>query len=120
MPTPEVKANLSSLNTFITRVTAREVSPVRGQLHSPLSDVANSTSRYYKRKSQQVCEAVLDCIAPGQSQALFQLMTSDKISYINRSSSLNEQKILQKLLILYDESNSWFTKQEILSIFVQD
>ena len=50
MPTPEVKANLSSLNTFITRVTAREVSPVRGQLHSPLSDVANSTSRYYKRK----------------------------------------------------------------------
>ena len=47
-------------------------------------------------------------------------MTSDKISYINRSSGLTEQKILQKRFILYDESDSWFTKQEILSIFVQD
>lgn len=119
MPTPRIKGNLSSLNTFITRVRGRDVSPVRGQLHIPVSDVAPSTSRYYKRKSRQACEVVLDCIAPGQSQALFQLMTSDKIPD-DCVSSLTGQNILQKLLILYEESNSWFTKQEILSIFVQD
>ena len=63
MPTPQIKANLSSLNTIISRVRSLDVSPVR--------DVAHSTSRYYKRKSRQVCEVVLDCIAPGQSLSTF-------------------------------------------------
>ncbi|XP_074619602.1 uncharacterized protein LOC141878528 [Acropora palmata] len=119
MPTPQIKANLSSLNTFISRVRGRDVSPVRGQLHIPVSDVAHSTSRYYKRKSRQVCEVVLDCIVPGQSQALFQLLTRDIITDVSVP-SIADQNILQKLLILYEESNSWFTKQEILSIFVED
>ena len=78
-------------NTFITRVTAaHEASPVRGQLHNRLRDVAWQTEHL---ESQQVSEVVLDCIAPGQSQVLFQLTTSDKMSY-NRSSSLNEHKIV--------------------------
>ena len=92
---------------------------MRGQLHIPVSDVAHSTSRYYKRKSRQVCEVVLDYIAPGQSQALFQLLTRDIITDVSVP-SIADQNILQKLLILYEESNSWFTKQEILSIFVED
>ena len=105
MPTPQIKANLSSLNTFISRVCGRDVSPVRRQLHIPVSDVARSTSRYYKRKSRQVCEVILDCIAPGQSQALFQLLTRDIITDVSVP-SIADQNILQKLLILYEESNS--------------
>ena len=102
MPTPQIKANLSSLNTFISRVRGRDVSPVRGQLHIPVSDVAHSTSRYYKRKSRQVCEVSLDCIAPGQSQALFQLLTRDIITDVSVP-RIADQNILQKLLILYEE-----------------
>ena len=31
-----------------------------------------------------------------------------------------ECDLVQKLIALYEESNSWITKQEVLSIFVQD
>ena len=96
MPTPQIKANLSSLNTFISRVRGRDVSPVRGQLHIAVSDVAHSTSRYYKRKPRQVCEVVLDCIEPGLYQALFQLFTRDIITDVSVP-SIDDQNILQKL-----------------------
>ena len=70
-----------------------------------MSDVAHSTSQYYKRKSRQVCEVVLDCIAPGQSQALFQLLTRDIITDVSVP-SIADQNILQKLLV-YQAGNSF-------------
>ena len=119
IPTPQIKTSLSSLNGFIRSISERDVSPVRGQLHLPVSKVSSITSRYYKRKSQEICRAVLDCIAPGQSQALFELMTSEKVQDIGIPKPI-EGSLVQRLIILYEETNSWITKQEILSIFVQD
>lgn len=107
-----------SLNGFIGRVRGRDVSPVRSQLHLPVSEISPSTSRYYKRKSLQVCNTVLECIAPGQSQALFQLMARDEIQNVCVPRPVGD--VVKRLVSLYEESNSWFTKQEILSLFVQD
>ena len=118
IPTPQIRTNLSSLNGFIS-ISEHDVSPVRGQLQLPVSKVSSSTSRYYKRKLQEICRAVLDCIAPGQSQALFELMTSEKVQDIGILKPI-EGSLVQRLIILYEESNSWITKQAILSIFVQD
>ena len=117
MATPLIKTNLVSLNGFIRRIRGREVSPVRSQVLLPLSNISPSTSRYYKRKSMQLCETVLDCIAPGQFKALFQLMTGDSNVCIPRPVGGD---VVQRLISLYEESNSWFMKQEMLSIFVQD
>lgn len=119
MPTPQVKANLLSLNGFIGRVRGRDVSPVRSQLQLPISEISPRTSRYYKRKSRQVCDTVLECIAPGQSQALFQLMARDEAQNVDIPRPVGGG-IVKRLVSLYEESNSWLIKQEVLSIFVQD
>ena len=117
MATPQIKTKLSSLNEFVRRVSGRNVSPVRSQLHKPVSEISPSTCRYYKRKSQQVCKTALECIAPGQSQVLLELMTEGLEESIPTPT---ESDLVQKLIALYEESNSWITKQEVLSIFVQD
>ena len=119
MPTPQIKTNLLSLNQLIRRVRGREISPVRSQLQLPVSEISPSTSRYYKRKSRQVCDAVLECIAPGQSQALFQLMSCDEFQNVSTPKPVGRE-IVTRLVSLYEETTSWLTKQEILSIFVQD
>lgn len=119
MPTPQIKTNLLSLNQLIRRVCGRDISPVRSQLQLPVSEISPSTSRYYKRKSRQVCDAVLECIAPGQSQALFQLMSCDEFQNIITPKPVGGE-IVTRLVSLYEETTSWLTKQEILSMFVQD
>ena len=77
-PTPYKGQHLASLNNLIEKVYGRDVSPVRAQLHSPVEEISESTARYYKRKSVQSCMVALECIAPGQSGALFELVSSQQ------------------------------------------
>ena len=113
--TPQSKTNLSSLSGFIRSVSGRDVSPARGQLHLPVGEISPST-RYYKKKSKQVCKIVLDCMATCQSQALFELMT-DEIAPDESIPKLVGSDVVQKLITLYEESNSWITKQEFCQYF---
>jgi hypothetical protein len=116
-PTPEKGHQLVSINNLIKSIHGRDVSPIRAQLHSPIKDVSQSTTRYYKRKSIQTCMTALECIAPGQSSELFQLISNDKGE---NTAVPHENEIVQKLVTLYQETNSRTTRLEILSIFAQD
>ncbi len=117
MATPTVKSNLAHLNEFLERVSHRDVSPVRAQCHLSICNLAKPTARYYKRKSLESCKVVLECIAPGQSDALFQLMNSGE-TVVKKSPS--EGELVKRLITLYEESTSSATKKEILSLFVND
>ena len=90
---------------------------IRAQFHSPLKDISQSTARYCKEKSLQSCMGTLECIAPGQSHELFELISSHKDK---QNTVLTKNKIIQKLITLYQNSNLGVTQLEILSIFVQD
>ena len=79
--------------------------------------MAGSTIRYYKRKALESCEAVMHCIAPGQSNALLALIKRDDTSPIPSS---KDSELIKRLIMLYEESDSWSTKREILSLFAQD
>lgn len=116
--TPKVSKNLSTLNTFLRAVHGRDVSPLRSQCSLSVSDMAGSTVRYYKRKALESCEAVLQCIAPGQSNALLDLIKKDDTQ--PPLSSSHDSELVNRLVILFEESSSWSTKREILSLFVQD
>jgi hypothetical protein len=74
-------------------------------------------ARYYKRKSLQTCIATLECIAPGQSNELFEIISSDKLK---RNTVAPENEVVQKLGTLYHDTSSRTTRLEILSIFSQD
>lgn len=117
VPTPWImKHSLASVNNVIKTVNGRDVSPVRAQLHSQIDDVSQSTLRYYKRKSLQSCMATLECIAPGQSKAMFELICKhDKDEHESP-----QDELIQKLITLYQDATSRSTRLEILSIFVQD
>ena len=82
-----------------------------------INDMAPSTTRYYKRKALETCEAVMHCIAPGQSDALLALVKGDDTSPIPSS---KDSELINRLIMLYEESDSWSTKREILSLFAQD
>jgi hypothetical protein len=116
-PTPQKGHQLVSINNLIRSVHGRDVSPIRAQLRSPIRDVSQSTARYYKRKSLQTCIATLECIAPGQSNELFEIISSDKFE---RNTVAPENEVVQKLVTLYQDTSSRTTRLEILSIFSQD
>jgi hypothetical protein len=115
--TPQVSRNLASLNNFLKVVHGRDVSPLRSQCNLSVSDMAGSTIRYYKRKALESCEAIMHCIAPGQSNALLALIKRDDTSPIPSS---KDSELIKRLIMLHEESDSWSTKREILSLFAQD
>ena len=48
--------------------------PIRFQLTQPLAECAKSTQYYIKREAAEVITASLNCITPGQSKELFDLV----------------------------------------------
>ena len=119
MPTPVDTANFSSLNSLLRKITNGEVSPIRARLHKPIDDVSDTTRRYYKGKSKQVVQTVLECIAPGQSQCLFNEIMRSHFA-ISHSSSAADKVLVSKLVLLYSQTESWYSKRQILSLFAQD
>ena len=61
--------------------------------------------------------AALECIAPGQSNELFELISNHKGE---QNTVPIENEIVQKLITLYQDTSSRITRLEILSIFAQD
>ena len=68
----------------------------------------------------QVVEASLDAIAPGKSKWLLQ-QELDAYSHSTDSDvNLPEKTLLSRLVTLYNEATNWYTRQQILSVFVAD
>ena len=118
IPTPMRKVNtgLNTLNRNISLLTDGRVSPVRFQLNQPLSDCAKSTRYYMKRKATEVISASLNCIAPGQSEELLELVSTQGLVPEEEHPS---EKVIKDLISLYEESTSWYTQKTVLSIFAK-
>ncbi|KAK3729188.1 hypothetical protein QZH41_008862 [Actinostola sp. cb2023] len=116
-PTSKIQDRLLFLNSFLRR-TAGNISPIRSQLNTDVTEISTSTTRYYKRKATQAVETVLDAIAPANSTWLFQHV-ADKFK-TTCGTDLLEGSLISKLIRLYEEADSWYTRQQILSIFVGD
>lgn len=118
VPTPQVQHKLHSLNNFHRNAADGEVSPIRSQLCTDASRLSSSSSRYYRRKAVQAVETVLEAIAPEQSSWLFQRVTEKYL--IGRGGNMSEKRFLARLIKLYEDTDSWYTRQQILMIFVCD
>ena len=114
LPTPQPNRRLQALNRNIASWSDGKISPVRFQLNQPVSDVAKSTRSYIKRKSKEVVESALECIAPGQSAELLAMITEPP----STRELEPENKVMATLVSLHDLATSWYTKMTILSIFV--
>ena len=118
-PTPQIQMKLHALNNFLRHADGR-VSPVRSQLSTNVDNISSSSTRYYRRKGIQALEVVLEVIAPGQSKWLLQ-QVFEKFSHSSDSNAnAPEQTLLSRLITLYNEASNWYTRQQILSVFVDD
>lgn len=114
MLTPLPNRKLQTLNRHITSLSDGRVSPVRFQLSQPIAEVARSTRSYIKRKANEVVTATLECIAPGQSTELVQLIAGPS-TMDNKA----ENDVVKTLISLYNGATSRAIKLTLLSIFVQ-
>ena len=82
--------------------------------------ISSSTQRYYRKKAEQAVEIVLNAIAPGNSSWLLQQVLSKHQRVQGVDAALEEDAIVARLVELYNDANSWSTRQQILSIFASD
>jgi len=115
--TPVVQFKLHSLNSFLRQSSSGRLSPIRSQLRSDIADISSTTNRYYRRKAVQAVESVLDAIAPGNSTWLFNQVSQ---TFSQTDVDTSDNTLLSKLVKLYYDASSWYTRQQILSIFAKD
>ena len=113
-----VQHRLHFLNNFLRNSADGRVSPIRSQLCTDVLNLSSSSSRYYKRKAVQAVETVLEAIAPQQSTCLFNRV-AERYSR-GRDGNRPDNQLVGRLIKLYEEANSGYTRQKILSIFVCD
>ena len=113
-----VQHRLHFLNNFLRNSADGRVSPIRSQLCTDVLNLSSSSSRYYKRKAVQAVETVLEAIAPQQSTCLFNRVAERYSS--GRDGNRSDNQLVGRLIKLYEEANSGYTRQKILSIFVCD
>ena len=82
--------------------------------------ISSSTQRYYRKKAEQAVEIVLSAIAPGNSSWLLQQVLSKHQRVQGADAAFKEDAIVARLVALYNDANSWSTRQQILSIFASD
>ena len=110
---------LHSLNNFL-RIADGRVNPIRSQLSTGVENISSPTVRYYKRKAAQAVETVFDSIAPGQSKWLLKQVIEKYSSAAESDGNFTEKTLLSRLITLYNEATSWYTRWQILSVFVGD
>ena len=76
--------------------------------------------RYYRIKAHQAVQTVLEAIAPGNSSWLLQQVFTKQQSGRPVSAASKEESLVSRLVTLYNEANSWYTQQQILSLFAGD
>ena len=120
--TPCVKSGLKAVNEFIRSAPCARgrIDPVVRQLSIPWKEAAPSTQRYYRQKGKEIIEVALNCLAPGQAIELLSELMKHMEKKEKQNSVDTDVSEISRLIKLYEEANSWFTKRQILSVFVND
>ena len=99
--------------------TEGRVSPVRSQCQSDILSMSSRTQRHYRKKAEQAIESVLESIAPGNASWLYQEVMQRR-TRLQAAEGIVEDALVARLVILYEEAAYWYTRQQILSLFVTD
>ena len=108
---------LTKLNEFLN---SRDVSPVRHTVTVPWDEASERTRRRHLRKTQQAASAVLEEVAPKQSEKLWYSLVpsvTQKFSTDSESEDKDVDNVLMNALTeCYSNARAWDTRRQILSI----
>ena len=108
---------LTKLNEFLD---SRDVSPVRHTLTVPWDEASERTRRRHLHKAQQAVGAVLEDVAPKQSEKLWYSLVpslNQQFSTDNESEDKDMDNVpMNALTECYSNASAWDTRRQILSI----
>ena len=101
---------LQHANKVIHLASRGQCSPHRGQLHTDISKLKNSTKRYYKRKATESVDSLLNLIAPGQSQELKNLILPEP------TTPPTDSELTTSIIKIYRETTDSRLRAQILAV----
>ena len=122
-PTPVDSRAHESRNQLNRFLQIRDISPVRNPSSLSWKTANERTKRRYLRKAWQSISAVLDVIAPGASEELWNELCERHIQAVSKESqnegvsrSEKEVKLLETFSESYLNAQHWSTRRQILSL----
>ena len=103
---------IDKLNDFLQ---SKDVSPIRYPVKVPWEEASARTRRRHIRKAKQAVQAVLEEVAPNQSEHLWQSVVESMSSDKQEDDNI-DQVLMNALTECYNNANSWETRRQILSI----
>ena len=82
--------------------------------------ISSSLQRYYREKASQVVDTELNAIVPENSSWLLEKKFEKYHSGLAVSVTSELDILVKRLVPLYNEANSWYTQQQIISLFAGD
>ena len=106
--------SLKQLNRFLQ---VRDISPVRHALSVPWNAAQSRTKRRYLRKAEQCVSAVLEVLAPKDSNCLWRELCEREVNQrTTGGKSWKDVELLQAFAESYLNAQHWSTRRQILSI----
>ena len=113
---PGGTSSRDKLNEFLS---SRDISPIRSKLNKRWHFTNERTKRHYTRKARQVVNAVIEEIAPGDADSLWEALVSSRgtVRQLPMDPELcTDSMLIEALTECYNSVDCWGTQRQILSI----
>ena len=102
------------LNEFLS---SRDISPIRSKLKTPWHLTKERTKLHYVRKARQAVQAVIEEIAPEDTESLWEALLSSKACEFPLDTKDHaDVTLIEALTECYNNAGHWSTRQQIISI----
>jgi len=115
-----------TLNDAVDGITGGRYSPVRSSLNTSWDDISSTQQSYYLRKAKEAIATSLSVISPGQEDQLWNSLRKESLFGKECDDSSRRLRfdpssgLIDVLIKAHDQSESWQTKRQILSLFAND
>lgn len=107
------EAELSTLDKLNEYLQSRDISPIRNTLNVPWIEASDRTKRRHTRKAKHAVQAVLEEVAPSQSDDLWQSVVT---AMSTGKESVDDEVLMRALAECYYNASSSGARRQILSI----
>jgi len=106
------------LNEAVDNISGGRYSPVHSTLNTDWNDISDTQQRYYVRKVKETFSASLSVIAPRQEDLVWRALQGEPLfqDTSKRKRFDSSSGIVELLIKVYNQADSWQTKRQILSL----
>lgn len=109
----------SSKDKLNESLWSRDISPIRSKLKTTWHLTKERTERYYVKKARQAVHAVIEEIAPENTESLWEALLSSKACEFRQDTTDHADVILiEAVTECYNNAGHWSTHQQVLSTLV--